>query len=78
VVVEDHRPEGGIGEAVLSAIATAPHPVFIEHLAVRNLPTSGEPAQLLAEAGIDADHVSSAVDRVLRRVPTERKWSLTR
>jgi transketolase len=73
VVVEDHHPEGGLGEAVLAALAGVPHPVVLEHLAVRNLPTSGEPNDLLAEAGIDAEHVYAAVERILTRVPRAEK-----
>jgi transketolase len=72
VVVEDHHPEGGIGEAVLTALAGVAHPLVMEHLAVRNLPSSGEPAQLLAEAGLDAAHVCAAVERILNRAPANR------
>lgn len=54
VIVEDHWPEGGLGEAVLSAIADVrPFPA-VRHLAVRRMPGSGTPEELLAAAGIDA------------------------
>jgi transketolase len=69
VVVEDHHPEGGMGEAVLSVLVGVTHPLVLEHLAVRNVPTSGEPAQLLAEARIDAAHVCAAVERILAWPP---------
>lgn len=45
ITVEDHYPEGGIGEAVRSALASFPAP--IHSLAVRKKPMSGNPAQLL-------------------------------
>jgi transketolase len=64
VTVEDHWPEGGIGDAVLDALAAEqPHPVVMK-LAVRAMPGSGTPAELLAAAGIDAAHIAEAA-RVL-------------
>jgi transketolase len=61
VTVEDHWPEGGIGEAVLSAFADAEERPRVSILAVRDIPTSGKPTELLAAAGIDADHIVRAV-----------------
>ena len=62
LVVEDHHPEGGIGAAVLAAVAGADIPTLrFAHLAVRNLPGSGTPEELLAQSGIDADHIAVAV-----------------
>ncbi len=58
VVAEDHWPEGGLGEAVLSALAG--EELQFAHLAVREMPGSGKPAELLAAAGIDADHIARA------------------
>ncbi|RRO19915.1 transketolase [Saccharopolyspora rhizosphaerae] len=52
VTAEDHWPEGGLGEAVLSALADRPAPV--RKLAVQALPGSGKPAELLGQARIDA------------------------
>ena len=60
VVVEDHWPEGGLGEAVLSVFADADERPRVEHLAVRDMPGSGKPAELLAAAGIDAEHIATA------------------
>jgi transketolase len=54
VTVEDHRPEGGLGEAVLSALAEGGATNQVTVLAVRELPHSGKPAELLEAAGIDA------------------------
>jgi transketolase len=69
VVVEDHHPEGGIGEAVLAALAGRASFRF-EHLAVRNMPTSGLPHELLAEAQIAAPDVVAAAHRVLGSDPS--------
>jgi transketolase len=65
VVVEDHYPAGGIGSAVLEALNDAGHPVQVSHLAVRGLPGSGTPAELMRAAGISADRVVEAVRKVL-------------
>jgi transketolase len=67
VVVEDHYPEGGIAAAVLEALAGDDHPPRVVHLAVRELPGSGTPAELMAAAGIDADAIVAAV----RSFPSE-------
>ena len=67
VVVEDHYPEGGLGAAVMEALALEEPPPRVEHLAVRGLPTSGTPEQLMAAAGIDAASVVAAVGRIARR-----------
>ncbi len=45
ITVEDHYPEGGIGEAVRSTLAAFPIPIY--SLAVRKKPMSGKPDQLL-------------------------------
>jgi transketolase len=63
VVVEDHWPEGGIGEAVLSALAG--EQLHFVHLAVREMPGSGKPAELLGAAGIDADHIAQAARQLV-------------
>src|SRR6266700_2101406 len=60
IVVEDHYPAGGIGSAVLEAFNDAGHPVRIVHLAVRGLPGSGTPEELMEAAGISASHVAQA------------------
>jgi transketolase len=66
VVVEDHYPAGGIGSAVLEALNDAGHPARIVHLAVRGLPGSGTPAELMDAAGISTAHVVQAAREVLR------------
>ncbi len=61
VVTEDHYPAGGLGEAVLSALAAAGVAPSFAHLAVRGLSSSGTTAELLAAAGIaTADIVAAA------------------
>ena len=65
VTAEDHWPEGGLGEAVLSAFADADERPRVIHLAVREMPTSGKPAELLAAAGIDAEHIAAAARRLV-------------
>jgi transketolase len=65
VVVEDHYPEGGIGGAVLEAFNDAGHPVQITHLAVRGLPGSGTPEELMDAAGISVGHVVEATRKLL-------------
>jgi transketolase len=60
VVAEDHWPEGALAEAVLAAFADSDDRPRVVHLAVRDMPGSGTPAELLAAAGIDADHIAAA------------------
>src|SRR3989440_282827 len=64
VVVEDHYPQGGIGAAVLEALAADPPPRVI-HLAVRDLPTSGKPEELMNAAGISSKHIVAAAIKLL-------------
>jgi transketolase len=65
IVVEDHYPAGGIGSAVLEAFNDAGHPARIVHLAVRGLPGSGTPAELMEAAGISPDRVAQAAREIL-------------
>jgi transketolase len=60
LTVEDHWPEGGLGEAVLAALADLEDAPCVRVLAVEGMPGSGKPAELLAEAGIDAKHIAAA------------------
>ncbi|MFF5970374.1 transketolase [Streptomyces sp. NPDC012769] len=66
VVVEDHHPEGGIGEAVLSALASygGERPAFA-HLAVTDLPGSGTTEELLDACGISRNHIARAARELL-------------
>ena len=66
VIVEDHYPEGGLGAAVMEALAE--DPPRIAHLAVRGLPGSGKPEELMNAAGISARHVAAAAAKLLQSV----------
>lgn len=56
ITVEDHYPEGGLGEAVQSALPGVP----VKRLAVGGVPRSGKPTELLALFQIDADAIVKA------------------
>jgi transketolase len=66
VTVEDHWPEGGLGDAVLDALADAPDRPPVVKLAVREMPGSATPDELLADAGIDAQGIAEAARAVVR------------
>src|SRR5256712_518407 len=51
VIVEDHYPQGGLRAAVLEAFA-AEDSLRVAHLAVKSLPTSGKPDELMNAAGV--------------------------
>jgi transketolase len=62
VTVEDHWPEGGIGEAVIAALAKCGiAPAKFRLLAVNGMPRSGKPDELLDAFGISARHIADAV-----------------
>jgi transketolase len=63
VVVEEHYPEGGVGEAVLSALA-GQSAKFV-HLAVREVPRSGPPQVLMEKYGISAKDIVAAVNKLV-------------
>ncbi len=67
VVVEDHWAWGGIGDAVLAALVEegGVGPLRYRHLAVREMPGSGKPAELLDAAGIAAKHIIAAVRELI-------------
>jgi transketolase len=66
VTVEDHYPEGGVGDAVLAALAENGERARVVKLAVREMPHSGKPAELLAAYGIDADGIAKAARQLVR------------
>jgi len=59
ITVEDHYAGGGIGDAVAEAVADAGFTVH--RLAVREIPRSGKPEELLERFGISADHIVKEV-----------------
>jgi transketolase len=66
VTVEDHWAEGGLGDAVLDALAEADDRPPVVKLAVREMPTSGKPDELLHAAGIDAEAITGAAKQVAK------------
>jgi len=65
VVVEDHWPEGGLGDAVLEALAEGDERAHVVKLAVREMPGSGTPDELLHQAGIDAEAIADAARQLV-------------
>lgn len=65
VTVEDHYPEGGLGEAVTSAVALERN-VVVKKLAVTEVPRSGPSDALLDKYGISASKIVAAVHEVLK------------
>ena len=62
VTVEDHWPEGGLGEGVLAALAqSGVSPAKFKLLAVTGMPHSGKPEELVDAFGISARHIIEAV-----------------
>jgi len=65
VVVEDHHPEGGLADAVRTALG--PLAGCVTSLAVTKRPTSGTPSQLLKQQGIDRSSIIRAAKRLVKR-----------
>lgn len=65
VTVEDHHAEGGLGEAVASALA--PYAATVESLAVRKMPRSGKPQELLEYEGISSAAIVKKVRQIVSR-----------
>jgi transketolase len=59
VTVEDHYAQGGLGDAVAGELSAAG--VKVHKLAVREIPHSGKPEELLAKYGIDSHAIVQAV-----------------
>lgn len=64
VTVEDHFPHGGVGDAVLGALAEQSG-VTVKKLAVTEIARSGKPDELLDKYGISAPHIVAAVKSLL-------------
>jgi transketolase len=62
IIVEDHYAAGGLGEAIIAALAehTPEKPWNIKHLAVTKLPMSGKPEELLHYEDIDSQAIYKA------------------
>ncbi len=63
LTVEDHYAEGGLGAAVLEAVGDAG--VRVHRLAVREVPRSGSPQQLLERYGIGRGAIARAAERIV-------------
>jgi transketolase len=64
ITVEDHYSAGGIGDAVAMAVADAG--LSVRRLAVRKIPRSGKPEELLERFGISARHIVDEVNAVVK------------
>uniref|UniRef100_A0AAR2LJ55 transketolase n=1 Tax=Pygocentrus nattereri TaxID=42514 RepID=A0AAR2LJ55_PYGNA len=64
ITVEDHYYEGGLGEAVCSAVVSEPG-FTVHRLAVAHVPRSGKPSELLKLFSIDRDSIAQAVRKML-------------
>jgi transketolase len=73
VTVEDHWPEGGLGEAVAGALLEGGVSVPFVRLAVSGMPTSGKPDELLSAAGIDAAAIAEAVRGLVATPSTKER-----
>jgi transketolase len=72
VTVEDHYAEGGLAEAILADLAEAGVPLAaLRRLAVKRVPHSGKPEELLDAFGISSRHIVEAVNGLLERKGTE-------
>ena len=69
ITVEDHYAHGGVGDAVLSALAA--QSIFLRKLAVREIPRSGKQAELMDRYGISARHIVAEVKLLLAE---DRDW----
>ncbi len=65
IAVEDHSAWGGIGDAVASAVS--PAGIRVHQLAVREVPRSGKPEELLAAFGIDRTAIGNAVRQLIHQ-----------
>jgi transketolase len=69
ITVEDHHPEGGIGDAVAEVFSDGrPAPKRLVRLAVRNVPGSATPDEQLRAAGIDADSIAAGLRLLVEKV----------
>jgi transketolase len=59
LTVEDHYPEGGLGDAVAGELSA--DGIKVHKLAVFELPRSGKPEELVAKSGIDANAIVQKV-----------------
>jgi transketolase len=63
LTVEDHYPEGGIGEAVAGELSV--DGIKVHKIAVTELPRSGKPEELLAKYGLDAAGIAKRIKELV-------------
>jgi transketolase len=63
LTAEDHYPEGGLGDAVAGELSV--DGIKVHKLAIRELPHSGKPEELLAKYGIDAAGIAKTVKSII-------------
>jgi transketolase len=66
VIAEDHYPQGGLGAAVLEALAGTGLPLRARQCAVSGLPGSGTPDELMDAAGISASRIAAVARELLK------------
>jgi transketolase len=71
ITVEDHYASGGIGDAVAAAVADAG--LTVQRLAVREIPRSGKPFELMDRYGISARHIVAAVRAIAAKTVGTRR-----
>jgi transketolase len=64
LTVEDHYAHGGLGDAVLSAVSA--EGMKVHKLAVRTIPHSGKPDELVDHFGIGARSIVEAVKQIIK------------
>ncbi|MGZ9146680.1 MAG: transketolase, partial [Nitrospira sp.] len=64
LTVEDHYAHGGLGDAVLSAVST--EGIAVHKLAVREIPHSGKPEELVDHYGIGVRSIVEATKRIIK------------
>ncbi|MEK6910124.1 MAG: transketolase [Candidatus Aenigmatarchaeota archaeon] len=62
ITVEDHYPQGGLGETVASVVTDK---CTVHMLSVKIMPHSGKPEELLAEQGIDKNGIVKKVKELI-------------
>ncbi|MEU5111785.1 transketolase C-terminal domain-containing protein [Streptomyces longwoodensis] len=70
LTVEDHHPEGGLGDAVLDAFLDGRPVPRLVRLAVTSMPGSASPEEQLHAAGIDAESIAAAVRLLVEQAVT--------
>lgn len=63
LTVEDHYAHGGLGDAVAAVLAE--ERMLVKKLAVREIPHSGKPSELLERYGISARHIVGTLEEIL-------------